>query len=85
MKKYLFVSISLVAFALLICGCSVKKNVQTINYQSKLKQYLPNDTVKEKTNTSTNIIDLSDGRKVRYDARFGPNDVNFDFKVKNPY
>lgn len=46
---------------------------------------MPSETVKTKPKTSSNIIDLSDGPKVRYDARFGPNDVNFDFKVKNPY
>ena len=30
-------------------------------------------------------IDLSEGPKLRYDAKFGPQDLNFDIKIINPY
>ena len=78
---------------LILCGifsvcfltaCGVKKEAKTINYQRRLKQYLPSDTPKAKTTSST-TVDLSEGPKLRYDANFGPRDVNFDFKIKNPY
>ena len=32
-----------------------------------------------------NAIDLSEGPQLRYDAKFGPSDMNFDVKVINPY
>ena len=31
------------------------------------------------------MIDLSEGPKLRYDSKFGPKDLNFDFKIINPY
>ena len=39
---------------------------------------------KKATNTG-GMIDLSEGPKLRYDAKLGPKDLNFDFKIINPY
>ena len=31
------------------------------------------------------VVDLSEGPKLRYNANFGPKDLNFDIKIINPY
>lgn len=84
MKKITVLLICLIFSMCFLTACKVKKEESTINYQRKLKQYIPNDNSKTKQ-TSSSVVDLSDGPKLRYDAKFGPNDVNFDFKIKNPY
>lgn len=32
-----------------------------------------------------NVIDLSEGPKLHYDANLGPRNLNFDFKIVDPY
>ena len=83
MKKYVFVAVCLVFAVLFLTACKVKKNTQqTINYQRKFSQYMPSEEPKK---SAVGIIDLSEGPKTRYDANFGPNDVNFDIKIVTPY
>ena len=84
MKKtaFVLVCIGLVIIGIVVSGCSVKNNKQTINYQRRLQNYLPSDTA---GNTSPGTIDLSEGPKVKYDAKLGPSELNFDIKIKNPY
>ena len=54
---------------------------KTINYTRRLGKYL-----QAEPSASTNgTIDLSEGPKLRYDAKFGPKDMNFDVKIVNPY
>ena len=86
MKKYVLVLICATVFVCMLSACTVKQKSQTINYQRKLTQYLPNETpAANKAQTSTTVIDLSEGPKLRYDARLGPSDVNFDFKINTEY
>ena len=67
----------------LLSGCAVKNNKQTINYQRKLQNYLPSDSANGYRPART--IDLSDGSRTQYDAHLGPQDLNFDIKISNPY
>lgn len=39
----------------------------------------------ESGNNTSGMVDLSEGPRLKYDAHFGPNNPNFDFKVVNPY
>lgn len=65
----------------LLSACNVKQSGNTINYQRKFAKYLPEENAKPKGN----MIDLSEGPKTRYEANFGPKDLNFDIKIHNPY
>lgn len=81
MKKIALLLVCLTMASVLLTGCTMKNKTQTINYKRKLVQYLP----AENTSSIKRTIDLSEGPKSKYDANFGPNDLNFDIKIKNPY
>ena len=81
MKKIAVLLVCLTMANLMLTGCSVKQKQQTINYQRKLMQYLP----KENKTTVNKAIDLSEGPKQSYNYNLGPNDLNFDIKIVNPY
>ena len=85
MKKTIFVLVCFVLVNLLLTGCSVKSKTQTIQYQRKLQNYLPSNTTNTGNQKSIGTIDLSEGQKLRYDAKLGPGDLNFDIKIVNPY
>lgn len=68
---------------IILSGCSVKQKQPTINYQRRLQNYLPSNSSRSKPVAST--IDLSEGPKTQYDSKLGPNDLNFDITIKNPY
>jgi len=82
MKKIIFVLVCFVLANVFLTGCVVKKDNQTIKYQRRLQNYLPDETSKQKQMVT---IDLSEGPKMKYDANLGPQDLNFDIKIKNPY
>lgn len=87
MKKYGLIIVCLLISAVLLSACHYKfkpiKKQQTINYTRKLEKYLPAEQSQQRR--SNGAIDLSEGPKLRYDAKFGPKDMNFDVKVVNPY
>ena len=84
MKKYSLFIVCLLLCSVLLCACQVKQKHQTIRYQRKLEKYLPTNNSGSLT-TSTGAVDLSEGPRLKYDAKMGPNDVNFDIKIVNPY
>ena len=51
-----------------------------IKYERKLGKYFETEN-----KSSGGMIDLSEGPKLRYNANFGPKDLNFDIKIINPY
>ena len=80
MKK-LFIILVVIIIPTLFCACSIGTDTNsTIKYKRKFEAYIQSG--KEKT---SNVIDLSEGPKLKYDAKLGPNDLNFDFKIVNPY
>ena len=83
MKKFVFVLACVIVANMFLTACSVKGKAQTINYNRRLQKYLPADTSKQRPAGVT--VDLSEGPKLRYDGYLGPNDLNFDIKIKNPY
>ena len=88
MKKYgLILVVCLMISSILLCACTVKPKKSAINYKRKLEKYLPSETPQSKTvnDHKTATIDLSEGPKLKYDAKMGPQDLNFDFKIQNPY
>lgn len=81
MKKFGILILCLLISNIFLVGCSKTKNVSTIKYERKLGKYFETETNKPKNG----MIDLSEGPKLRYDAKFGPRDLNFDIKIENPY
>ena len=85
MKKTMsvFLCLCLVLTGVILSGCSSKSKQPTINYHRRLQNYLPSDDGSKSATPGT--IDLSEGPKTQYDSKLGPNDLNFDITIKNPY
>jgi len=79
MKKYSLLVVCLLAISILFCGCNFEPR-SPIKYERKLGKYF-----EEENKAIGGMIDLSEGPKLRYDSKFGPKDLNFDFKIINPY
>ena len=79
MKKYGLLVVCLLISSILLSACNTMPD-SPIKYERKLGKYFE----PEKQNVG-GTIDLSEGPKLRYNANFGPKDLNFDFKIINPY
>lgn len=79
MKKYSLLVVCLLISSVILSGCNVQPAKSPIKYKRKLEKYLPNETHKAAT------VDLSEGPKLKYNANFGPQDLNFDMKIVTPY
>ena len=62
------------------CGNRQKTKQNLIQSKRRFAEY-----VEPQKQSNHNTIDLSDGQKLRYDARFGPSNLNFDIKIVDPY
>ena len=80
MRKILFLFVCFMTSSLLLSACNVTPK-SPIKYERKLDKYFKSD---EKISNG-GVIDLSEGPKLRYNASFGPKDLNFDIKIVNPY
>ena len=78
MKKYGLLVVCLLISSILLSACNTMPN-SPIKYERKLGKYF------ESEKKVGGTIDLSEGPKLRYNANFGPKDLNFDFKIINPY
>ena len=76
----LFVTCILIS-SILLCACEVKTDTPMIKAKRRLAEYLPSEEQQKPAGT----VDLSEGPKLRYDAHFGPKDLNFDIKIVDPY
>ena len=74
MKKYGLLIVCLLVSSVLLSACSTTNS--PIKYERKLGKYFES----ENKNTG-GMIDLSEGPKLRYNANFGPKDLNFDIKI----
>ena len=79
MKKYGLLIVCLLVSSVLLSACNTAPK-SPIKYERKLGKYFEEDNKQV-----GGFIDLSEGPKLNYDARLGPNDLNFDFKIENPY
>lgn len=79
MKKYALLIVCLILSSILLSACdSTPKS--PIKYERKLGKYFESEN-----SSSGGVVDLSEGPKLRYNANFGPQDLNFDIKIINPY
>jgi hypothetical protein len=80
MKKYSLLFVCLLVSTVLLSACTSVPN-SPIKYERKLGKYFESEEKKAQVGT----VDLSEGPKLRYDAKFGPQELNFDIKIVNPY
>ena len=78
MKKYGLLIVCFLVSSVLLSACNAAPN-SPIKYERKLGKYF------EEENPVGGTIDLSEGPKLKYNANFGPKDLNFDIKIINPY
>ena len=79
MKKYALLMVCLILSSVLLSACNSTPK-SPIRYERKLGKYFESEN-----SASGGVIDLSEGPKLRYNANFGPQDLNFDIKIINPY
>ena len=80
MKKYSLYVVCLLISTVLLSACTAMPK-SPIKYERKLGKYFDSDEKRVQGGT----IDLSEGPKLHYNAKFGPKDLNFDIKIINPY
>ena len=81
MKKYSLLIVCLLLSSFLLSACNTAPN-SPIRYERKLGKYFESES---EAKTTGGVVDLSEGPKLKYDAKFGPKDLNFDIKIVNPY
>ena len=77
--KYGLFSVCRLAAGILLSACHLEPNNSMVQSQRRLGKYFTNE------NAPAGVVDLSEGPKLKYNANFGPKDLNFDFKIENPY
>ena len=78
MKKIsIFILVSLI-FCIFLSACDIQTSNSMIKSQRRFAKYI-------EPQQNGSVIDLSEGPKLKYDAHFGPQNLNFDFKIVNPY
>lgn len=82
MKKYCILAVCSICASLLLSACTITPK-SPIKYQRKLEKYLNQSNAQNKP--TGGVVDLSEGPKLNYNAKFGPKELNFDIKIVNPY
>ena len=77
--KYGLFSVCILATCILLSACHFEPNNSMVQSHRRLGKYFTHE------NTPAGVVDLSEGPKLKYNANFGPKDLNFDFKIENPY
>ena len=80
MKKIGLLIVCLLIFSFFLSACNSTPN-SPIKYERKLGKYFESQDNKP----VGGMVDLSEGPKLKYNANFGPRDLNFDIKIVNPY
>ena len=79
MKKYVFFVVCLLISSFVLCACKIEPSNSIVKSQRRLEKYLTPPT------PPAGVVDLSEGPKLKYNANFGPKDLNFDIKLETPY
>ena len=82
MKKVLtfLVMLSFVCVCTTACTNQGKQKPNMIQSKRRFAEYVEPQTQKD-----PNRIDLSEGPRQNYDAKFGPKSLDFDIKIVDPY
>lgn len=81
MKNHILLIVCLLTSSVLLTACNVGTSSSSmVKAQRRLEKYLPSENKPQ-----GKVVDLREGPNLRYDSKFGPKDLNFDFKIINPY
>ena len=80
MKKALIFLIMLSMVSVCTTACSNKQKPNMIQAKRRFADYVEPQQQKD-----PNTIDLSEGPRQNYNARFGPKNLDFDIKIVDPY
>ena len=81
MKKFITLILLLSFVSVLTTACDQKKPKQNM-IQSKRRFA---DYVEQQNSNDPSRVDLSEGPKLKYDAKLGPKNIDFDIKIVDPY
>ena len=82
MKNFWTILLLLTFVSTLSTACNQKQTQKQNLIQSKRRFA---DYVEPQQNNDPTRIDLSEGPKLKYDAKFGPKKLDFDIKIVDPY
>ena len=85
MRKFCVLLVCLIIPLMLMSACNSTPNNSIVNAQRRFAKYLLDSNTKEKNSSTGEFIDLSEGPKLKYDAKLGPSDINFNFKINTRY
>ena len=82
MKKFFAFFLMVIFISTFTTACTQKKSKKPNMIQSKRRfaDYMEGSQIKD-----PRAIDLSEGPKLKYDAKLGPQNPEFDFKIVDPY
>ncbi len=83
MKKLCLTILCAMLASVFLSACNTKQQAPMIKSQRRFAKYLgieQNQQEKPK-----GVVDLSEGPQLKYDAHFGPKNLDFDFKIETPY
>ncbi len=82
MKKFCaLIILMLICTFFFSSGCYIKPKASMVQATRRFAQY----TEQSEQKPSNGMIDLSEGPKTNYNADFGPQKLNFDIKIVDPY
>lgn len=84
MKKTVIfiIMFSLVCFCTTACTNQKKPKQSMVKAERRFAKYLDGEQQQQK---NPNAIDLSEGPRQNYNAKFGPKNLDFDIKIVDPY
>lgn len=82
MKKIIvfLMMLSFISVCTTACTNQGKTKPNMIQSKRRFAEYVEGPQQK-----NPNAVDLSEGPKLRYDARFGPQNLDFEMKIVDPY
>ena len=82
MRKFTAFLLLLIFVSVTNTACTQSRTPKQNMIQSKRRfaEYVAPEAQKD-----PNTIDLSEGPKLKYDAKFGPKKLDFDIKIVDPY
>ena len=82
MKKICIFLLMMFCACFFMTGCTTKQKPNMVQSHRRFAKYMPSQNSQQGLN---NVIDLSEGPRQSYDADLGPQNLNFEMKIVDPY
>lgn len=81
MKKFCIFLLMLSFISVFASACTHKQKANMVQAKRRFAEYVE----PSQNSNYSGRIDLSEGPKLNYDANLGPKNLNFEFKIVDPY